>query len=51
VAEGPYAELIGGLFRVTCARLGLEVARPADQARPCDTFRRPPGPQGELFTG
>jgi len=47
--EGPYAQAIGDIFRLSCARLGLAVAGPADQAHPCDTFRRPPGPQGELF--
>jgi DNA repair photolyase len=47
--EGPYAEAIGDVFRLTCARLGLAAARPAEQARPCDTFRRPPGAQGTLF--
>ncbi len=47
--EGPYAEAIGAVFRLACARLGLQVARPADEAAPCHTFRRPPGPQGELF--
>jgi DNA repair photolyase len=47
--EGPYAETIAGVFRLACARAGLNVARPADQARPCDTFRRPAGAQGSLF--
>jgi DNA repair photolyase len=47
--EGPYAEAIGQVFRVACARLGLRVARPADQARPCATFRRPEGAQGTLL--
>jgi DNA repair photolyase len=47
--EGPYAEAIAALFRLNCARLGLAVARPADQVRPCATFRRPPGAQRSLF--
>ncbi len=47
--EGPYAETIAAVFRASCARLGLRVARPADQARDRGTFRRPAGPQGELF--
>jgi DNA repair photolyase len=47
--EGPYAEAIGDVFRLTCGRLGLDVARPSDAAGRCDTFRRPPGPQRELF--
>jgi DNA repair photolyase len=47
--EGPYAEAIAAIFRLTCARLGLEVARPSDPPPPATTFRRPPGAQGELF--
>jgi DNA repair photolyase len=47
--EGPYAAAIGGMFRLACDRLRLRVARADEQATPCDTFRRPPGPQGELF--
>jgi len=45
--EGPYAEAIAALFRLTCARLGLAVARPADEAAAPATFRRPGG-RGQL---
>jgi DNA repair photolyase len=47
--EGPYAETIGGIFRLSCDRLGLARARPSDRDRRCDTFRRPPGAQQSLF--
>lgn len=49
--EGPYAEAIGAVFRLSCARLGLTVAGATDQASARDTFRRPAGAQGELFPG
>lgn len=45
--EGPYAEAIAAVFRLTCARLGLAVARPSDQAGTPGTFRRPGG-RGQL---
>lgn len=47
--EGPYAEAIASIFRLSCARLGLAVARPPGSAPAGTTFRRPPGAQGELF--
>lgn len=46
--EGPWAEQLGGLFRVTRDRLGL--TRPPELST--EAFRRPappPGPQMELF--
>ncbi|MBK9519451.1 MAG: radical SAM protein [Anaeromyxobacter sp.] len=47
--EGPYAETIAAVFRVSCARLGLMVSRPGERGDPPATFRRPPGAQGSLF--
>jgi DNA repair photolyase len=49
--EGPYAEAIAELFRVTCERLGLNAPRTVDEARPGGTFRRPEGAQRPLFPG
>ncbi len=48
--EGAYAEVIAGIFRVACARLGLPTAgRPGAEA-PAGTFRRPERrPQLSLF--
>ncbi|HET9553249.1 MAG TPA: PA0069 family radical SAM protein [Anaeromyxobacteraceae bacterium] len=48
--EGPYAETIGAVFRLCCARLGLGAVHHAREARPAGTFRRPDrGPQLPLF--
>jgi len=46
--EGAYAETIAGIFRVACARLGLNVARPGEVAQEADTFRRPERPRAQL---
>lgn len=43
---GPYAELLRTRFGIACRRLGLENGR-VELRR--DLFRRPAGPQGELF--
>jgi len=47
--EGPYAEAVAGVFRLTARRLGMEVASPSDARGRADTFRRPGGAQGVLF--
>lgn len=44
--EGIWAELLRARFRKTCARLGLDGRMPPLRT---DLFRRPRGPQGELF--
>ncbi len=47
-AQGPFAEQVRGLFKMTCSRLGLAVGPPALSTA---AFRRPGGDQLSLFDG
>ena len=44
--SGPWAELMRTRFRIAIRRYGLERGRAPLN---CDRFRRPRGPQGDLF--